>query len=267
MNHSSKSNIQSHQRMIHSNLPNKIFSISKINKKTSFSNQTSNQNEAKGQGYVYYNGKSHSIKLEELKKYTFKSVKKENIHKKIIRKFRNFIKTKAKSLENQADFVKDYANNSLFPPFTYKTQSFKSFNSSYMIWLFSNQEIYQLYEEYISKNHEEIYDFLIKSLKIHDKNDQFLVSDYIVNIYKIYSKHSHLLSLIPNANDNTNHSDVNIYKNIYSKEGEVYSDLHSNTYSLYDVYILKNKDKDNEIAQSNLNTHEIFDDIFVSIPK
>lgn len=257
MNHSSRPNLHQNQRMIHKDFPNKLFSISKIRKETSIPNQIQEQS----QGYVYYNGKSHSIKLEELKKYTFKSVKRENIDKKIIRKFRNFIKNQVKNVENQDDFVKDYANNSLFPPFTYKTQSFKSFNSSYMIWLFSNQEIYQLYDEFISINHDEINDFLIKSLKIHDENEKILVSNYIININKVYSKHSQLLSLISNANETKHNSDVNIYKNIYTKEDEVYS----NTYSLYDVYILKNNDKDKE--KSNTYTHEIFDDIFVSIPK
>lgn len=174
----------------------KIFYLSKVNKCDVNVNNRKKPMELLNQGGVVVNcnGKTKSLKLNELKLFNFKTIKRENIDKKVVRKFRKYLKQKIKGCkENFSKFVKDFCKESLFPPFIFEGVSFKSFNASYMIWIFSNTDVNDYYEEYIQINIEALNLFLINTLKITDFNDKCLMLNYIKNIARIYSKYTDLL--------------------------------------------------------------------------
>jgi hypothetical protein len=147
----------------------------------------------KNRGKVYNNGKGRSIKISELKLFNFKTVKRENIDKKLIRKFRKSLKTKLKNDLHLSKFLKDFISESLFPPFSFEGKVFKSFNASYMFWIFCHKEILEYYEEYININLSHLYQFLIETLRIKDSNDKYLILNYAKNAGKIYSQYERIL--------------------------------------------------------------------------
>jgi hypothetical protein len=92
-----------------------------------------------------------------LKEFNPKFLKKENIDKKILRKFRNYVKSICKHNPDQITnydtfFWNKFAHFNLLPPMKYIDKNteveFKSFNIKYMIWLFSKNGTIELYREF-----------------------------------------------------------------------------------------------------------------------
>lgn len=147
----------------------------------------------KNKGIVFNNGKCRSIRISELKLFNFKTVKRENLDKKLVRKFRKYLKTKLKNDTSVSKFIRNFISKSLFPPFSFEGNIFKSFNASYMIWIFCNKDILDYYEEYINTNLTSLTQFLIETLRIIDFNDKYLVFNYAKNAGKIYSQYERIL--------------------------------------------------------------------------
>ena len=147
----------------------------------------------KKKGIVFNNRKCRSIRISELKVFNFKTDKRENIDKKLIRKFRKYLRSKLKNNTNISKFIKNFISESLFPPFSFEGNVFKSFNASYMIWIFCNKDILDYYEEYININLANLTQFLIEPLRIIDLNDKYLIFNYAKNAGKIYSQFEKIL--------------------------------------------------------------------------
>lgn len=129
------------------------------------------------------------IKLDSLKNLNFKFIKRENIDKKIIRRFK---KTLSKSLRFRSDykksaFLKDFLDGYYFPPFIHNELKFKSFNTSYLIWLFSHAEIEDFFEDFISNNLENITKELTDAFRVNDTEEIFTLQTYLISMSKLYS--------------------------------------------------------------------------------
>lgn len=133
--------------------------------------------------------KQKNIKLNALKNISFKFLKRENIDKKTLRKFKRYLSLRIKQIDPNylTKFVLDFCGNLLFPPFSFGDQTFKSFNTSYLIWLFSHQEMVGFYEEYIDLNLSKMVDFLASTFKVTDPNEIGLLSGYLKSMAQIYS--------------------------------------------------------------------------------
>jgi hypothetical protein len=92
-----------------------------------------------------------------LKEFNPKFLKKENIDKKILRKFRNYVKYVCKHNPSQISnydivFWNKFSHLNLLPPMKYVDKNtevdFKSFNIKYMMWLFSRNGTIELYREF-----------------------------------------------------------------------------------------------------------------------
>lgn len=134
--------------------------------------------------------KAKNVKYSSLKSYNFKTVKRENLDKKIIRKFRRYLSLRLSDIPNSDKlsqiFIK-FSSNELFPPFTYENKIFKSFNTSYLIWIFENKDISTYYNEYIELNLDNMIQFLSNTFKIEDSQELFLLENYLKNMVYIYS--------------------------------------------------------------------------------
>lgn len=149
--------------------------------------------------------KNKNIKLNKLRPYVFKKFKRENIDKKTLRKYRRYLLIRIKQIDSKSltKVMIDFLNNSLFPPFTVEDISFKSFNTSYLIWIFSHADLAEFYEEYIELNLERMVIFLAETFKVKDESEIETLSNYLKNMAKIYSNF--------HGND-TSHSELN-YEN------------------------------------------------------
>lgn len=135
------------------------------------------------------NTKRSLVKLDSLKSLHFKILKRENVDKKILRFFKKDV---AKKLKYKYDikistFFKNFLEGFYFPPFIYDKKKFQSFNTSYIIWLFSHQEIHLYWEEYINTNLTNLIDNIVNAYNIEDKYEISVLESYLTNYHLIYS--------------------------------------------------------------------------------
>jgi len=149
-----------------------------------------------------------------LKEFNPKFLKKENIDKKILRKFRNFVKSIWKADKIYFDSIdKQFWNNfcsmNLLPPMRYVDSDnnlveFKSFNTNFMLWLFSKCGTDDLYREFTIKSGQNILQNFIDAYDLINNKEEIDVivklQFYIANIPEIYSS---LASNNSYSNNNT----------------------------------------------------------------
>jgi hypothetical protein len=139
-------------------------------------------------------------KMPFLKDFNPKFLKKENIDKKIIRKFRNFVKLEYKNnqeglLNYDLQFIANFSNLNILPPMKYKEDyselEFKSFNINYLLWLFSKSGIPELYHEFAAKLGSELLQDFTDSYELDNTKEEGIVDKmkyYINNIHVIYAR-------------------------------------------------------------------------------
>lgn len=128
------------------------------------------------------------IPIEKLHNYKFQAAKKQNINKKNLKFFKQYLKTtvKAKSV-NYSSFIHDFCTNKLNPPVVVLDKKFTSCNDSYMIWLFSNIQIAAIYLEYIEALFDTAFESISKACEINDPNDLLYLTSYLKETAQLYS--------------------------------------------------------------------------------
>lgn len=132
---------------------------------------------------------SNTISYEELYKSEFASVKKQVLNQKILRYFKEYLRTyvKQKGSNNYSSFIHDFCQNRFNPPVQIHGQSFSSFNKNYMHWLFSNSQIVCLYNDYIIDTYDYLFDNIVKAYKISCPKELLYMGAYIKQTAYIYS--------------------------------------------------------------------------------
>lgn len=148
------------------------------------------------------NNKSFSIedsRKKKIKEFHFREIKRENIDKKIIRKFKKYLKsenTKLNNLElihyvNNSEFWSDFINSNLMPPFNYakENKGFKSFNTQYLKWFFEHKFSLELYNLFIKDSYNSLLILLKKSNYLNEGNEDYsLLKIYLKSLPLIYGK-------------------------------------------------------------------------------
>jgi hypothetical protein len=146
-------------------------------------------------------------KIPFLREFQMKFTKRENIDKKLIRKFRKFLKnyvhrtgTNLQNIED-GDFWRAFINEELYPPMKFRCieqnrlYEFKSFNTNYMSWVFSNHEANNFYDEFLKEKGEEVYHSIIKrnkrTIDSYPENERNMIyqqlRNYIINLAFIFN--------------------------------------------------------------------------------
>ncbi len=71
--------------------------------------------------------------------------------------------------------------------FTNELIEFKSFNSLYIIWIFQNEFSTELYKEFIKINGEYVFQDILDSYGVIEKEDIKITKYYLYNFYSIFS--------------------------------------------------------------------------------
>jgi hypothetical protein len=131
-------------------------------------------------------------KVPFLRDFSPKFLKKENIDKKVLRKFRKYIKANNVSL-NLTGFWKDFNDLNLLPPMKYSEGDakieFKSFNTNYILWLFSKPGAVELYKEFVDKLGDKLLQGFIETYDLLKSTEDGVVDKlkyYINNIHEFY---------------------------------------------------------------------------------
>jgi len=162
--------------------PKDVDVISTVNTVNTTVNSTSNK----------INNKSKK-QIPILKDLIVKFTKRENVDKKILRKFRKFLKdtNKKGQLPELSYFWNIFTNDNLLPPVDFnninlgENVSFKSFNTTYMMWLFGHEGGVPLYELFLNSKHEAIFGMFSDLCKTDQ--DEIELKNYIINFAYIYS--------------------------------------------------------------------------------
>ena len=182
-----------------------------------------------------------------LKTFNPKFLKKENIDKKIFRRFRKFVKEiykKNKNLpmfkENPLFWKKFYFKN-LLPPVKIKLNhngqliEHKSFNTQYLIWLFKQEGTSELFEIFSKNETENVINNFIMEYDINKSKEPDIIEKlrlYIKNIPEIYKENNDNKKIIfeeTKENCDINYSTNNGKEDLDSIDSEVYS---SNPFNL-----------------------------------
>ena len=134
-----------------------------------------------------------------LKDFNPKFLKKENIDKKIFRKFRKFFKSYYKDNKNSPIFSKNvffwkkFYTQNLLPPVKIENNGeiieHKSFNTQYLIWLFNQEGITELFKLFLKKESENVVNNFITEYNLNNSNEPNIIGklkqymDYIPEIY------------------------------------------------------------------------------------
>jgi len=146
-------------------------------------------------------------KIEFLKDFNNKFIKRDAIDKKILRSFRKFLKKegnkifKKENIENKNFWIIFMRENVLPPMKLFNSDlninvEFKSFNIKYLTWLFNQPGANTLYNKFVNKFGEKIFNELVESINKDQKNktdkDYKLFFDklntYIMQLPNIYIK-------------------------------------------------------------------------------
>jgi len=148
-------------------------------------------------------------RIPYLKDFNIRFTKRENIDKKLVRKFRKFLKSyfqyhnvNIAHLENN-DFWTAFINEELYPPMKFRCveqnrmYEFKSFNTNYMAWVFSVKHAEEFYNLFIREKGDEIFTSILKknlrSINSFDPQEKNQICDqlrhYIKNLAHIFNIH------------------------------------------------------------------------------
>ena len=217
----------------------KINNINDTKINNSISNRTSKLNQKS----------NNSLRKQKLKEFQFKFTKRENVDKKILRKFRKFLKDKSKknfyevtNILSNSKFWYDFITQNLMPPFIYLTEKkeFKSFNTTYMSWVFEHKfslELYNIFIKYSFKNLCEHFQYIYH---LNDDNEEFnQLKTYLNTLPLIFSmgntSQSNIRSSTDCGNDNRKEllddddENINLYDKTmsltYLKDNDIFNEL------------------------------------------
>ena len=150
-----------------------------------------------------------------LKTFNPKFLKKENIDKKIFRRFRKFVKSLYKKNKNLPVFIKNplfwrkfYVKN-LLPPVKIVLNhngnliEHKSFNTQYLIWLFNQQGTTELFEMFAKNELEFVINNFIEEYDLSESKEPGIIEkikQYIKYIPEIYGEQNQRKEVILEEN-------------------------------------------------------------------
>ena len=142
-----------------------------------------------------HSSNNNTSKKFKMKEFQFHFTKRENIDKYVLRKFRKYLKEAYKlGIDNQIisiltkeKFWYDFIAINLLPPFIYPYEyiEFKSFNTTYMVWLFSHLNSIELYDIFIKINMQELLNYFIQKYKLSQIDDEYVMLQNYLNIMAV----------------------------------------------------------------------------------
>lgn len=196
----------------------------------------------------------------KLKKYQFRFTKRENIDKKILRKFRKFLSQRIKKNDDYIrkivlnnDFWISFINKNLLPPFIYppENKTFKSFNTRFMLWIFEHDNSSDLYSYYIKSNFQNLFDNFANKFCLKEGNEEFgLLKNYIHSFAQVFG----------NCSSNSASTATKATYDL-TFEGEMNRSDRKGNHMLIEVNESMGNDKNNGINSIQQKTNDIFEEI------
>jgi hypothetical protein len=222
----------------------------------------------KDQSSNYNNKKDYVPKIERsielvpiLRNFSPSYTKKTIINKKILRKFKNFLKEKYSALSSEIYenidliFWPKFIKENLLPPMKYKDINnreveFKSFNIKYLIWLFNKEGAIILYDNFIEQYGKDTLNEMVNAYNIIDQHEIDQLQFYLNHLGKGF--HNESLH-IKNYKD-----DAPLNPKSYEKMYQMYDDYIGKDFDIkMDDLFSYTKDDSNDFIRNNDRVREI----------
>ena len=140
------------------------------------------------------NNKINSKKFEEkreispINKQKFSlnnKIRRVNLCKKIVRKFKKYLKKNIKEINYS--FWTSFCRENYLPPFKKEEVEFKSFSQIYLNWLFSHQGGIELYTQFIRNNGEEELNKIYSNYGVKDPEDKITIKNFFINFANFFA--------------------------------------------------------------------------------
>ena len=125
-------------------------------------------------------------------------IRRVNLCKKIVRKFKKYLKSNQKEINYS--FWNSFCRENYLPPFKLEDIEFKSFSRIYLNWLFSHEGGIELYNEFIRNKGDEELDNIYTSYGVNDIEEKKALK----NFFKKFAIYSSNLKINENENENEN---------------------------------------------------------------
>ena len=122
-------------------------------------------------------------------------IRRVNLYKKIVRKFRKYLKKNIKEITDS--FWSSFCRENYLPPFKKEEIEFKSFSQLYLNWLFSHKGGIELYNQFIRHSGDEELNKIYSNYNIKDAEDKITIKNFFINFAEFFAN----LKLNENMND------------------------------------------------------------------
>ena len=144
-------------------------------------------------------------------------IRRVNLCKKIVRKFKKYLKKNLKEIT--LSFWTSFVRENYLPPFKTEEVEFKSFSQIYLNWLFNHQGGIELYSQYIRNVGEEELNKIYSNYGVKDAEDKITIKNFFINFASFFAN----LKITENRNnsDSTNNieniNNTNMNKGLFSE--------------------------------------------------
>ena len=176
-------------------------------------------------------------------------IRRVNLCKKIVRKFKKYLKKNIKEISDS--FWISFCRENYLPPFKKEEIEFKSFSQLYLNWLFSHQGGIELYNQFIRNSGEEELNKIYSNYNIQDNEDKLTIKNFFINFAIFFSN----LKINEQRNNSINSNNTDLINNITLNK-ELFSEpdfatnlfgnnIYCNNYNL--------RDEDEELSIGSIN--------------
>ena len=210
----------------------------------------------------YYEINNHKIKIKKFEekreisninnnkqKFNLNNkIRRVNLCKKIVRKFKKYLKKNIKEITYS--FWTSFCRENYLPPFKKEEVEFKSFSQLYLNWLFSHQGGIELYNQFILNSGEEELNKIYSNYNIQDTDDKLTIKNFFINFAMFFSN----LKINEQRNNSINSNNTEIINNTTINKGffsepdfatNLFGNCNYNNYNL--------RDDDEELSIGSIN--------------
>jgi hypothetical protein len=128
-------------------------------------------------------------------------IRRVNLCKKIVRKFKKYLKKNMKEITTYS-FWTSFCRENYLPPFKKEEVEFKSFSHTYLNWLFSHQGGIELYSQFIRNSGEEELNKIYADYNFKDTDDKLTIKNFFINFAVFFANLK--INEISNNSDSVN---------------------------------------------------------------
>ena len=150
-------------------------------------------------------------------------IRRVNLCKKIVRKFKKFLKLNIKDINYP--FWNSFCRENYLPPFKLEDIEFKSYSRLYLNWLFSHEGSIELYNEFIRNKGEEEINNIYINYGIYDIEEKKELKNFFTKFSRIFSELKNENEIDNNTQEN---KEINENDNLYKNEKSFQADCANN---------------------------------------